>query len=219
MSRTSGRKIQLPYTIFREVAVLDGYLGAAGPAHIFQAKLSNLPALIGEMMISGECDPNFFQVDYKFTIGKGPIENADVIAAIRARADTLWKEYKAGANVTTRERYLRVIDGRLLENPGLAVRAPAHQGEASKDTDRLIGEDRALRKLNHRNIVRRYARVDDPQLGTCIMLEHVQGKTLDRIWRRRVENRQGPLPLTAVAHIAYQLSHALTHAHQQGVSH
>ncbi|HLY75556.1 MAG TPA: hypothetical protein VKU80_15655, partial [Planctomycetota bacterium] len=92
MSRTSGRKIQLPYTIFREVAVLDGYLGASGPAHVFQAKLSNLPALIGEMMISGESDPNFFQIDYKFTIGKGPIEDEKVIAAIRARADQLWKE-------------------------------------------------------------------------------------------------------------------------------
>jgi serine/threonine protein kinase len=219
MNRTTARKIQLPHTIFREVAVLDGYLGASGPAHVFSAKLSNLPALIGEMMIAGESDPNFFQIDYKFTIGKGPIGEELVVTAIRARADILWQEYKSGANVKNRERYLRVIDGRLLENPGLAVRAPAHQGPESKDTERLLGEDRALRKLNHRNIVRRYARVDDPALGPCILLEHVQGKTLDRIWRRRGENRQGPLPLPAVAHIAYQLAHALTHAHQQGVVH
>jgi serine/threonine protein kinase len=219
MSRASGRKIQLPYTIFRDVAVLDGYLGAAGPAHIFQAKLCNLPSLIGEMMISGESDPNFFQIDYKFTIGKGRITDEGLIAAIRKRADDLWKEFKAGANVKNRERYLRVIDGRLLDNPGLAVRAPAHQGIESKDADRLLGEDRALQKLNHRNIIRRYARVDDPTLGPCILMEHVQGKTLDRIWRRRVENKQGPLPLPAVAHIAYQLAHALSHAHLQGVVH
>jgi serine/threonine protein kinase len=219
MSRASGRKIQLPYTIFRDVAVLDGYLGAAGPAHIFQAKLCNLPSLIGEMMISGESDPNFFQIDYKFTIGKGRITDEGLIAAIRKRADDLWKEFKAGANVKNRERYLRVIDGRLLDNPGLAVRAPAHQGIESKDSDRLLGEDRALQKLNHRNIIRRYARVDDPTLGPCILMEHVQGKTLDRIWRRRVENKQGPLPLPAVAHIAYQLAHALSHAHLQGVVH
>lgn len=219
MSRKSGRQIQLPHTIFREVAVLDGYLGAAGPAHIFQAKLCNLPSLIGEMMIAGESDPNFFQIDYKFTIGKGPITDEGLIGAIRRRADELWKEFKAGANVRNRERYLRVIDTRLLENPSLAVRAPAHQGIESKDSDRLLGEDRALQKLNHRNIVRRYARVDDPTLGPCILMEHVQGKTLDRIWRRRVENKQGPLPLPAVAHIAYQLAHALSHAHQQGVIH
>jgi len=219
MSRASNRKIQLPHTIFREVAVLDGYLGAAGPAHIFQAKLCNLPSLIGEMMIAGESDPNFFQIDYKFTIGKGPITDEGLVAAIRKRADDLWKEFKAGANVRNRERYLRVIDTRLLDNPSLAVRAPAHQGVESKDSDRLLGEDRALQKLNHRNIVRRYARVDDPTLGPCILMEHVQGKTLDRIWRRRVENKQGPLPLPAVAHIAYQLAHALSHAHQQGVVH
>src|SRR6185436_3915050 len=111
------------------------------------------------------------------------------------------------------------IDSRLLENPSLVVKAPAHQGGSSKDTDRLIGEDNALRRLNHRNIVRRYARVDDPTLGPCVLLEHVQGKTIDRIWRRRQENRVGPLPLAAVAHIAYQLAHALSHAHQQGVIH
>ncbi|HZE99600.1 MAG TPA: serine/threonine-protein kinase [Planctomycetota bacterium] len=219
MSRTSGRKVQLPHTIFREVAVLDGYLGAAGPAHIFQAKLSNLPALIGEMMIAGESDPNLFQLDYKFTMGKGPITDEGVIAAIRSRADVLWKEFKGGTAAKNRERYLRVIDGRLLDNPSLAVRAPAHQGGDSRDAERLISEDRALRKLNHRNIVRRYARVDDPSLGPCILMEHVQGKTLDRIWRRRGENKQGPLPLPAVAHIAYQLAHALSHAHQQGVVH
>ena len=35
-----GKNIQLPYTILKEIAVLDGYLGAAGPAHIFQAKIT-----------------------------------------------------------------------------------------------------------------------------------------------------------------------------------
>jgi serine/threonine protein kinase len=219
MIRTTDRRIQLPFTICREIAVLDGYLGAAGPAHVFQAKLNNLPALIGEMMIAGESDPNLFQVDYKFTIGKGPITDPAVIATIRARADALWKELKSGQAEKARERYLRVIDGRLLENASLAVRVPARVGAESKDADRLLSEDRALRKLNHRNIVRRYAKVEDPTLGPCILLEHVQGKTLDRIWRRRVENKQGPLPLAAIAHIAYQLAQALTHAHQQGVVH
>src|SRR6185295_19944192 len=112
----SGRKVQLPCTLHREVAVLDGYLGAAGPAHVFQAKLKNLPALIGEMMIAGESDPNFFQIDYKFTIGKGPIEDPSVVQAIRARADSLWKEFRTQASaqpdlaLKARERYLRVVD-------------------------------------------------------------------------------------------------------------
>ncbi|MBI3854188.1 MAG: protein kinase, partial [Planctomycetes bacterium] len=219
------RQVQLPHTLVKEIAVLDGYLGAAGPAHIFQAKLRNLPGLIGEMMVAGESDPNFFQIDYKFTIGKGPIEEQGVVQAIRDRADALWKEFRAQASrdadaaLKARDRYLRVVDSRLLENPGLVVKAPAHQGGSSKDTDRLLSEDRALRRLNHRNIVRRYARIDDPALGPCLLLEHVQGKTLDRIWRRRVENRQGPLPLSAVAHIAYQLAHAISHGHQHGVFH
>jgi serine/threonine protein kinase len=221
----SGRKVQLPFTLSREIAVLDGYLGAAGPAHVFKAKLNNLPGLIGEMMVAGESDPNFFQVDHKFTIGKGPIGDEAVVKTIRDRAEVLWKEFKSqsslqpGNAAKSRERYLRVIDSRLLENPSLVVKSPAHQGGSSKDTDKLIGEDSALRRLNHRNIIRRYARIEDAVLGPCVLMEHVQGKTLDRIWRRRVENRQGPLPLAAVAHIAYQLAHALSHAHQQGVIH
>src|SRR5258706_1707278 len=138
---------------------------------------------MGQMMIAGESDPNFFQIDYKFTIGKGPIEDVGVVQAIRDRADALWKEFRALAAadadgaLKARDRYLRVIDSRLLQNPGLAVKAPAHQGGTSKDTDRLVGEDIALRKLNHRNIVRRYARIDDPSLGPCVLFEHVQGKT------------------------------------------
>src|SRR5262245_27971374 len=122
-----GRNIQLPYTILREIAVLDGYLGASGPAHVFQAKLKNLTALIGEMMIAGESDPNFFKIDYKFTIGKA-IEEPDVVQAIRSKADALWKEFKLQAAIDpdqalkTREEFLRVIDSRLIENPGLAVK-------------------------------------------------------------------------------------------------
>jgi serine/threonine protein kinase len=221
----SGLKVKLPLTLYRDVAVLDGYLGSAGPAHVFEAKLKNLPALIGEMMVAGESDPNFFQIDHKFTIGKGPIEDEALVRKIRERADTLWKEFRlqaaedADAALKMRDHYLRIVDARLLQNPALAVKAPARQGGSSKDTDRLLGEDRALRRLNHRNIVRRYARVDDPTLGPCVLMEHVQGKSLDRIWRRRQENRVGPLPLAAVAHIAYQLAHALSHAHQQGVVH
>src|SRR5687767_5567634 len=145
----SGRKVQLPFTTVREIAVLDGYLGSAGPAHVFQAKLKNLPGLIGEMMVAGESDPNFFQIDHKFTIGKGPIEDPAIVQAIRDRAEALWQEFRmqaasdADLALKSRERYLRVIDSRLLENPSLAVKSPAHRGGSSKDSDRLVGEDRA----------------------------------------------------------------------------
>src|ERR1041384_1311240 len=142
-----GTKVKLPLTLFRDVAGLDGHLGAAGPGDVFEAKLKILPALIGEMMIAGESDPNFFQIDYKFTIGKGPVEDPAVIQAIRDRADVLWKEFRAQAAVDAdaalkaRDHYLRMIDARLVQNPGLAVKTPARQGGSSKDSDRLISED------------------------------------------------------------------------------
>ncbi len=221
----ASRKVDLPYTLHREIAVLEAYQGTAGPAHVFLGKLCNLPALIGELMIVGDIDPNFFQIDVKFTMGQSVTDPA-LQQQIRDRADALWKEFRVqaatqqGLASKTRERYARALDSRLVANPHVDVKIAVRQGgEGGGDVPRLLGEDAALRKLNHRNIVRRYGRIKDPQMGPVLFVEHVPGKSLERIWRRRLERKQGPLPLAAVAHIAYQAAHALSYAHAQNVVH
>jgi hypothetical protein len=176
-------------------------------------------------MVAGEIDPNLFQVDVKYTIGQ-PVTDPDIQQRIRERAEALWTELKAqarsqpGLASKTREGYARALDARLVSTSVVDVKVAVRQGgEGGGDVPRLMSEDLSLRRLNHRNIVRRYGRVKDPKMGPCLFLEHVEGKTLDRIWRRRVERRQGPLPLAAVAHVAYQVAHALAYAHAQGVVH
>lgn len=221
--------VRLPVRLDRGVAVLEQYIETVGAGHLFRARLENLPALVGEMMVAGEADPGLFGLPIPFSFGKGTLPNPEQAAAIRRRADELWEEYVA---LSSRDpalaeekarQYLRLIDSRLTTNPRVAVKI-LRRGAGDPAVQRAYAaafarEDEALRRLNHRNIIRRYAAVNDPRLGPCLILERVQGKTLERIWRFRMERGLGPLPLPAVAHIALQLAHALAYAHAQGVVH
>src|ERR1043166_5301472 len=153
-SATMERKAQLPITLNRQIAVLEARLGRVGSSEIYRGRIHNAPGLIGELIIAGETDPGVFELPIKFTMGQGPIVEGDEVAQIRKKADELWQEYREQARTNPsraaelRERYLRVIDSRLVENPLVLVKTLG-----PKDSDR--GEDRALRRLNHRNIVRR----------------------------------------------------------------
>ncbi len=228
-SARSAREFQLPHRMQGDLAVLDRYLGAGGMAHVFHAQLFNLPGLIAELMVAGETDPALFRLDLPFTFGQGPITKDAAIHAIREKGAALWKEYRQEARIDpqksakTRERYLRIIDGRLLQNPHVAVKVLRQDetDDAARDRHRLqfTVEDAALRRLNHKGIIRRYARVDDPSLGPCLFMEQIEGKSLEQVLQRRREQGEGQLPPAAVAHIAYQLAQALTHAHQRSVVH
>ena len=221
--------VRLPIRLERGVAVLEQYLETVGAGHLFRARLENLPALVGELMVAGEADPGLFGLPIPFSFGKGTVPNAEQAAAIRRRADELWEEYVAlcsrdPARAAEKGRhYLRLIDSRLTTNPNVAVKILRRGGGdpalLKAYAAAFAREDEALRRLNHRNIIRRYAGIQDPRLGPCLILERVPGKTLERIWRFRMERNLGPLPLPAVAHIAYQLAHALAYAHAQGVVH
>ena len=214
---------RLPIALKGGTAVLEAYIGTGGMAHVFQARLENLPALIAELILAGEADPAVFDLDIPFRYGQGHLAKEEHVLAIRERAARLWEEYREGANAELKAKYLRVIDGRLLKNPAVAVKVLRSEGmsreESARCAARFAREDHALRRLNHKNIIRRYACLQDPDLGPCLFLERVEGRTLDEVLRRQREKNLGALPLGAVAHIAYQLAHALSHAHQHGVVH
>ncbi len=215
---------RLPITLKGGIAVLDSYVGTGGMAHVFQARLENLPGLIAELMIAGEADPGGFGLDIPFRFGQGPLGNEEQVRAIRERAAELWKAYLDGGRpAELTEKYFRIIDSRLLRNPLVAVKVLRREGvsqeELARCASRFRCEDYALRRLNHKNIIRRYAGIQDPELGPCLFLERLEGRTLDEVMKRQRDKKLGPLPLQAVAHIAYQLAHALAHAHQHGVVH
>ncbi|HEX7900738.1 MAG TPA: serine/threonine-protein kinase [Planctomycetota bacterium] len=215
---------RLPITLKSGTAVLESYIGTGGMAHVFQARLENLPALIAELILAGESDPAVFGLDIPFRYGQGHLAKEEHVKAIRERAARLWEEFRQSpARAELQQKYLRVIDGRLLKNTAVAVKVLRSEGldrdEAARCAARFAREDHALRKLNHKNIIRRYACLQDPELGPCLFLERVEGRTLDEVLKRQRDKNLGPLPLAAVAHFAYQLAHALSHAHQHGVVH
>jgi hypothetical protein len=201
MERTRVRKVQLPLTLHQQIAVLDQYVGPAGPAHVFQGRIHNGPGLIGELMVAGESDPGFFGLPIRFTIGQ-KVEDAED-AVHPSQGEGLWQECRDQARThpsraaELREKYLRAIDARLLENPVVRVKVYGKKG-----ADRA--EDEALKRLNHRGILRRYACLVDPALGTCLFIEAFRGKTLEHI--ARAGEAAGPLPLAAIAHTGRQLA-------------
>lgn len=221
--------MKLPFALDREVAILEAYLGTIGVGHVYQARLENLPGFLGELMVAGEADPGLLGLPISFTMGKGPLEDESKVRAIRARADELWKEYRIlrervpDQAAPLRGRYLKGIDARLDSPPAVTVKVLRRVSGSSDDLQewglQFAREDAALRRLNHRSILRRYGCVTDSRLGPCLVVERSEGKSLERIWRHRMERGKGPLPLAAVAHIAYQLGRALAHAHVEGVVH
>lgn len=215
---------RLPIALKGGAAVLESYVGTGGMAHVFQARLENLPALIAELILAGEADPGNLGLDIPFRYGQGPITKEEYVQAVRERAVKLWEEFQAkGSPSELRDKYYRAVDSRLLKNPAVAVKVLRREGMSKEELSRCAGrfrcEDYALRRLNHKNIIRRYACIQDAELGPCLFLERLEGRTLDEVLKRQRDKNLGPLPLPAVAHYAYQLAHALAHAHQHGVVH
>jgi serine/threonine protein kinase len=213
---------RLPLTLQGGLATLDAYLATGGSAHVFRGRIDDLPALLGGLILAGEADPGAFGLDLPFTFGQPP-SKPEIQKAIRDRAAELSRAHRAKPDPAQREAWLRTIDSRLLRNPVIAVKVLRREGlskaDLAKAAERFAREDRALRRLNHRNVIRRFARIEDPELGPCLFLEHVEGRTLEETLRRQREKGQPLLPLAAVAHVAYQLAHALQHCHQHGVLH
>ena len=88
-------------------------------------------------------------------------------------------------------------------------RASADRPEAR---ERLRREARATAALNHPNIAAIYD-VFESEAGTHIVMEYVEGTSLDSVIR------QGPLPVGRALDIALELASALDAAHARGIVH
>jgi predicted ATPase len=71
---------------------------------------------------------------------------------------------------------------------------------------RMLREARILASLDHRNIARLFDFIDESD-RSCIILEHVTGKTLDRLIDKQ------PMELASVIAIARQIAQGLAYAH------
>ena len=78
---------------------------------------------------------------------------------------------------------------------------------------RFLLEAKSAGRLNHPGIVSVYDVVDDHYGRPCLVLEFVNGTTLDRLVRDE------PLPLATVLDYVAQVARALEYAHAQGIVH
>lgn len=91
-----------------------------------------------------------------------------------------------------------------------------HLARDPKIQERFKREALILAKLNHPNIVQLYDYWARPEEGLFLIMEYVEGISLDRYIHRVV---RGPLPPRQALHIFFQVLDAFQYAHDNGVIH
>ncbi len=101
---------------------------------------------------------------------------------------------------------LRAVDE--VRQREVAIKLP---NEAEPDTiSRLQRECEVLAQLQHRNIVQVYGSGSDPDLPFYIVMEYIEGVTVENLLRQQ----QGPLETRRALKIALGVAEALAHAHK-----
>ncbi len=107
----------------------------------------------------------------------------------------------------------------------VVVKVLKHRTESDKDLEKILNEDarkrfiqeaRVLKKLNHKNIVKLFGMVDAYGIGTCLVLEHISGESLDACLQKQPDRRIPPEP---AVDIMLSLLEAVEYMHGQGVIH
>src|SRR5436190_19272773 len=105
----------------------------------------------------------------------------------------------------------RALDTKLQRDVALKL-LPEHFAD---DADRLLRfqrEAQVLASLNHPNIAQIYG-LEESSSTRCIVMELVEGQTLQERLKR------GPIPLEEALPIAAQIATALEAAHERGIVH
>ncbi|MEM4240268.1 MAG: serine/threonine-protein kinase [Candidatus Woesearchaeota archaeon] len=107
----------------------------------------------------------------------------------------------------------------------VVVKVLKHRTEADKDIEKILNEEarkrfiqeaKVLKKLNHDNIVKLYGVVDARSIGTCLVLEHIDGESLDAYLQKQPDHR---IPPQRAVDMMLSLLGAVGYMHGQGVIH
>ena len=231
-----------PIVLKNRMAVLTPDPIAEGAfGQVYVGKILNPIGLLAERIVWGEESPRWLGLDdipfheSQNEDGKAGLPTPVVDIGQRARiyraAEKLWTEYlerRKQDREKAAEEYrdlLNLIDPLLHEDRIIAVKVLRPPLENDPELDekivadsvrRFIKENDILRTLHHPGIVRRFGLVKDDKMGWCILLEYIEGETLDVHLRRFPENR---LPLPRAAQVAREIADALQYIHGQGVVH
>jgi serine/threonine protein kinase len=234
--RESEGRSQDPIVLKNGIAVLTPdpiAEGAFGTVHV--GKILNPMGLLAERIVWGEENPRWLgleDIPYQENARSGiplPAVAPGQTRRVYEAAERLWRDYlerrrqdRAKADEEFRD-LLNLIDPMLHEDRVIAVkvlRAPAaelpRQDGPSEPERRFIKENDLLRALRHPGIVRRFGLLRDEAMGWCLLMEYVEGETLDVRLRA---HEGGKMPFRAAAEIVAQVAEALSYVHEKGIAH
>src|SRR5215475_13397911 len=105
----------------------------------------------------------------------------------------------------------RALDTKLGRDVALKL-LPEHFADDPERLARFQREAEVLASLNHPNIAQIYG-LEDSSSAQCIVMELVEGETLEERLKR------GPVPVHEALPIAKQICEALEFAHDRGIIH
>jgi len=218
-----------PRFLKNNIARLSGVIEEGGFGVVYRGELDNLFALIAERGVWGESYllpllvPGL-AVDKSDTQTGHFIRDADLRRRIYEGAATRWKEYQSlrasdpKRAQETFQNLLECIDESLTSRSvAIKVLKPPIPSDASKDYElemiefcekQFVRENRLLACLRHRNIVRHIGLVIDPALGYCMILEYLDGITIEEYLRKF-----GAMPPEAAVGYIAEVAEALKYCH------
>src|SRR5579859_6835770 len=228
-----------PLLLKQGIAVLAPVpLAQGGFGQVYLGKILNPLGLLAERIVWGEESPHWLglgDIPYVPASPESPRLPSAILGPenrerVYAAATRLWREYRDRRQqdpVRADEEFkdwLNLIDPMLREERTIAVKvlqAPrtSDSSDAIKAEDvlrRFIKENELLRRLEHPGIVRRFGIVRDPQFGWCLLLEYIEGKTIEE-HLSQFEGRRMPLP-QAVRMIG-ELAQAVEYVQSKGIVH
>ncbi len=160
-----------------------------------------------------------------------PLTDPAQVRRVYEAADRLWGDYLARRKqdrARADEEYrdlLGLIDPMLHEDRIIAVKVlrppsekPDEAGAAAvgEPVRRFIKENDFLRTLRHPGIVRRFGLVRDERMGWCLLLEYLEGETLDVHLKK---HERGRMALPRALALIREIADALRFIHAQGAVH
>ena len=139
-----------------------------------------------------------------------PVSSAQVAIANRFEIDDLESDLLGSGGMGNVYRGLDTHSGETVVVKALRPNLVAGSPDL---VERFVREGEALRRLNHPNIVKMVAAVEEDGQHYLVM-EHVEGGSL-----RELLDQEGALPLDRVLEIALDLADALTRAHRLNIIH
>lgn len=139
--------------------------------------------------------------------------------------DILNKYISPGLILLNRYQIERVVGGGaygtiyaaadMASQERVAIKAlpPAQESSSKTAQGRFVREMKVISKITHPNIVQIYDYGQTPEGIPFMVLEYLQGQTLER------EVHQRPMPLEIALEVTRQIASALAAAHAQGVIH